>query len=110
MTCLQRKRPRGKEDAGPYRARQRHPSHVRSRVSTSSAAQKCRLGLIVHSVGVVRAPVKIDLDNIAYNLPDWPGSSVETHPRDANSHQGPPQQESRLTAALSGPPTIASAH
>jgi transposase, IS5 family len=61
---FQCKRPRGKEDAGPYRARQCHPSRVRSRVEHVSAAQKRRLGLIVHSVGVV----KIDLANIAYDF------------------------------------------
>jgi transposase, IS5 family len=65
---FQRKKPRGKEDAGPYRARQCHPSRVRSRVEHVSVAQKCRLGLIVRSVGVVRARVKIGLANVAYNF------------------------------------------
>jgi IS5 family transposase len=41
---------------------------VRSRVQHVFAAQKCRLGLIVRTVGMVRARVKIVLANLAYDL------------------------------------------
>jgi transposase, IS5 family len=32
------------------------------------AAQKCRIGLVVRTVGLVRARVKIGLANLAYNF------------------------------------------
>jgi hypothetical protein len=41
---------------------------VRSRVEHVFAVQKCRLGLLVRTVGMVRARVKICLANLAYNL------------------------------------------
>ena len=43
-------------------------ARVRSRIEHVFAAQKCRLGLIVRTVGMVRARVKIGLANLAYNL------------------------------------------
>jgi IS5 family transposase len=46
---------------------------VRSRVEHVFAAQKCRLGLIVRTIGMARARVKIGLAYLAYNLtrPAW---------------------------------------
>jgi transposase, IS5 family len=41
---------------------------MRSRIEHVFAAQKCRLGLLVRTVGVVRARVKIGLANLAYNF------------------------------------------
>jgi hypothetical protein len=43
-------------------------ARVRSRVEHVFAAQKCRLGLVVRTVGMVRARVKIGLANLAYNF------------------------------------------
>ena len=43
-------------------------ARVRARVEQVFAAQKCRLGLLVRTVGLVRARVKIGLANLAYNL------------------------------------------
>ena len=43
-------------------------ARVRSRVEHVFAAQKCRLGLVVRTIGIVRARVKIGLANLAYNL------------------------------------------
>jgi transposase, IS5 family len=43
-------------------------ARVRSRVEHVFAAQKCRLGLIVRTVSMVRARVKIGLANLAYNF------------------------------------------
>jgi len=48
----QRKKPRGKT----------MPAHI------AAAAQKCRLGLVVRNIGLVRARVKIGLANFAYNF------------------------------------------
>ena len=33
-----------------------------------NAAQKCRLGLVVRTIGLVRAQAKIGLANLAYNF------------------------------------------
>jgi transposase, IS5 family len=70
---FQRKKPRGKRmpahlaRGNPTRAR------IRSRVEHVFAAQKCRLGLVVRTVGILRARVKIGLANLAYNFsrPAW---------------------------------------
>ena len=43
-------------------------ARVRSRVEHVFAAQKCRLGLIVRTIGMARARVKIGLANLAYNF------------------------------------------
>jgi hypothetical protein len=43
-------------------------AQVRARVEHVFAAQKCRLGLVVRTVGLVRARVKIGLANLAYNF------------------------------------------
>jgi transposase, IS5 family len=43
-------------------------ARVRSRVEHGFAAQKCRLGLVVRTIGLVRAGAKIGLANLAYNL------------------------------------------
>ena len=43
-------------------------ARVRARVEHVFAAQKCRLGLVVRTVGMVRARVKIGLANLAYNF------------------------------------------
>ena len=39
-----------------------------ARVEHVFAAQKCRIGLVVRTVGLVRARVKIGLANLAYNF------------------------------------------
>jgi hypothetical protein len=43
-------------------------SQVRSAVETVFAAQKHRFGLIVRTIGLARARVKIGLANLAYNF------------------------------------------
>jgi hypothetical protein len=43
-------------------------ARVRSRVEHVFGAQKCRLGLVVRTVGMVRARVKIGLANLTYNF------------------------------------------
>ena len=73
---FQRKKPRGKK----------MPAHIArgnaTRVQTRSriehvfaaqkcrffAAQKCRFGLLIRTIGLVRAGVKIGLANLAYNF------------------------------------------
>ena len=41
---------------------------MRSLIEHVFAAQKCRLGLVVRTVGIVRAHIKIGLANLAYNF------------------------------------------
>src|SRR5271154_825823 len=43
-------------------------ARVRSRVEHVFAAQKCRLGLFVRTIGLARARAKIGLANLAYNF------------------------------------------
>ena len=43
-------------------------ARVTSRVEHVFAAQKCRLRLVIRTVGMMRARVKIGLANLAYNF------------------------------------------
>jgi transposase, IS5 family len=43
-------------------------ARVRARVEHVFVAQKCRLGLIVRTIGMARARAKIGLANLAYNF------------------------------------------
>jgi transposase, IS5 family len=65
---FQRKKPRGRP-MPPHIARGNATrARVRSRVEHVFAAQKCRLGLVVRTIGMVRARGKIGLANLAYNF------------------------------------------
>jgi hypothetical protein len=55
-------------DAGAHPLRQRHPAKVRAKVEHVFAAQKRRLQLVIHTVGLARAAAKITLANLAYNF------------------------------------------
>jgi hypothetical protein len=65
---FQRKKPRGKPMPAHIVRGNATRARVRSRVEHVFAAQKCRLGLVVHTVGMTRARVKIGLANLAYNF------------------------------------------
>jgi IS5 family transposase len=65
---FQRKKPRGKKMPAHIARGNASRARVRSRIEHVFAAQKCRLGLLVRTVGVVRARVKIGLANLAYNF------------------------------------------
>jgi IS5 family transposase len=62
---FQRKKPRGRKMPAHIARGNATRARVRSRVEHVFAAQKCRLGLVVRTVGMVRAPVKIGLANLA---------------------------------------------
>jgi transposase, IS5 family len=70
---FQRKKPRGKKMPAHIARGNATRARVRSRVEHVFAAQKCRLGLLIRSVGMVRARAKIGLANLAYNFtrPAW---------------------------------------
>ena len=65
---FQRKKPRGKPMPAHIARGNATRARVRSRVEHVFAAQKCRLGLVVRTVGIARARVKIGLANLAYNF------------------------------------------
>jgi transposase, IS5 family len=65
---FQRKKPRGKRMPVHIARGNATRARVRSRVERVFAAQKCRLGLLIRTVGMVPARVKIGLANLAYNF------------------------------------------
>lgn len=65
---FQRKKPRGRPMPAHIARGNATRARVRSRVEHVFAAQKCRLGLLLRTVGMVRARVKIGLANLAYNF------------------------------------------
>jgi transposase, IS5 family len=65
---FQRKKPKGKKMPDHIARGNATRARVRSRVEHVFAAQKCRLGLVIRTVGMVRARVKIGLANLAYNF------------------------------------------
>jgi transposase, IS5 family len=65
---FQRKKPRGRKMPAHIARGNATRARVRSRVEHVFAAQKCRLGLVVRTIGMVRARVKIGLANLAYNF------------------------------------------
>ena len=65
---FQRKKPRGKKMPAHIARGNATRARVRSRVEHVFAAQKCRLGLIVRTIGMARARVKIGMANLAYNF------------------------------------------
>jgi transposase, IS5 family len=65
---FQRKKPRGRPMPAHIARGNATRARVRSRVEHVFAAQKCRLGLIVRTLGMTRARVKIGLANLADNF------------------------------------------
>lgn len=77
---FQRKKPRGKPMPEHVVRGNAARARVRSRVEHVFAAQKCRLGLVVRTVGMVRARVKIGLANLAYNFSRLAWLQAQTPP------------------------------
>jgi transposase, IS5 family len=65
---FQRKKPRGKKMPDHIARGNATRAPVRSRGEHVFAVQKCRLGLLIRTVGMVRARAKIGLANLAYNF------------------------------------------
>jgi IS5 family transposase len=65
---FQRKKPRGRKMPAHIARGNATRARVRSRVEHVFAAQKCRLGLIVRTVGIIRARAKIGMANLVYNF------------------------------------------
>lgn len=65
---FQRAKPRGKPMPAHVARGNAMRARVRSRVEHVFAAEKRRMGLVVRTIGLVRATAKIALANLAYNL------------------------------------------
>ena len=65
---FQRKKPRGRRMPMHIARGNATRARIRARVEHVFAAQKCRLGLIVRTVGMVRARAKIGMANLVYNF------------------------------------------
>jgi transposase, IS5 family len=77
---FQRKKPRGRKMPAHIARGNATRARVRSPVEHVFAAQKCRLGLIIRTVGIVRARVKIGLANLAYNFSRLAWLQAQTAP------------------------------
>jgi IS5 family transposase len=65
---FQRKKPRGRKMPAHIARGNATRARIRARVEHVFAAQKCRLGLIVRTVGMIRARAKIGMANLVYNF------------------------------------------
>ena len=77
---FQRKKPGGKPMPAHLVRGNATRARVRSLVEHVFAAQNCRLGLVVRTVGMMRARVKIGLANLAYNFSRLAWLQAQTAP------------------------------
>ena len=68
VSRIHRKKPRGRPTASRTRKANARKSAVRSSVEHVFAYQKGPLGLLIRTIGMARARVKIGLANLAYNM------------------------------------------
>lgn len=68
LSCIHRKKPKGQPMPEHTRRANARKSMVRSKVEHVFAHQKGLMGLVVRTVGLARAVVKIGLANLAYNI------------------------------------------
>jgi IS5 family transposase len=65
---FQHKKPRGKRMPPNIVRGNATRARIRSRVEHVFAAQKCRIGIVIRTVGIARAKAKLGLANLAYNF------------------------------------------
>lgn len=68
LSRIHRKKPKGKSMPKHTRIANAQKSKVRSKVEHVFAHQKGLMGLVVRTIGLARAEVKIGLANLAYNM------------------------------------------
>jgi IS5 family transposase len=68
VSCIHRKKPRGRAMPEPTARSNARKSIVRARIEHVFAEQKERMGLVVRTIGIARARAKIGLANLAYNM------------------------------------------
>jgi hypothetical protein len=79
-------------------------ARVRSRVEHAFAAQKCRLGLIVRTVGMVRARAKIGMADLVYNFTRLAWLQARTAPATHTPLRSTSDKPHLFAAVLIGPP------
>ena len=68
VPCIHRKKPHGRPMPERTRRANARKSAVRCKVEHVFAHEKGPMGLVVRSIGIARARVKIGLVNLAYNI------------------------------------------
>ena len=68
VSRIHRKKPKGKPMPKLMRRAKARKSKVRSAVEHVFAQEKGPMGLIIRTIGIARAKVKIGLTNLAYNM------------------------------------------
>lgn len=68
VSCVHRKKPKGRPMARRTAIANGRKSKIRSHVEHVSAEQKSRMGLVVRTIGIARATLKIGMANIVYNM------------------------------------------
>lgn len=68
VSCVHRKKPKGKPMPEAVRRANNAKSKIRSRVEHVFAAQKDRMDLFVRTIGIARATTKIGMANLVYNI------------------------------------------
>ncbi len=68
VSCVHRKKPKGKPMSEATRRANNLKSKVRSHVEHVFAEQKSRMGLFIRTIGIARATTKIGLANLVYNI------------------------------------------
>jgi len=68
VSCIHRKKPRGKPMPERTAKANAAKSKVRARVEHVLAQQKAKMGLFIRTIGIKRAEAKITLANLAYNM------------------------------------------
>ena len=71
VSRIHRKKPRGRPMAERTRKANARKSKVRARVEHPFAHQKGPMGLVIRTIGIVRARATITLANMAYNMKRW---------------------------------------
>lgn len=68
VSRVHRKKPKGRPLARRTAIANGRKSKIRSHVEDVFAEQKSRMGLVIRTVGIARATLKIGMANIVYNL------------------------------------------
>jgi IS5 family transposase len=68
VSCVHRKKPKGRAMARCTARANGRKSRIRSHVEHVFAEQKSRMGLIIRTIGIARATLKIGMANIVYNV------------------------------------------
>jgi IS5 family transposase len=68
VSCIHRKKPKGRPMPETTRRANAAKSRIRSRVEHVFAEQKARMGLFIRTIGIARATTKIGMANLVYNI------------------------------------------